>query len=791
MKEVQLFRLIFTAILICQYVFASSAETLVVGTVRNQTDKLPLEAVNVYFEGTKKGTQTDDEGFFMLKSEGNESTLIFSSVGYKTRKIKIKPGETNGVNIELQEDINLLNEFFVLPGINPALDIMKKVWQQNQETKRRFALLNPTFETQLSIFRKLNPGRKDKKIDEMLFNDNGFQRDSTRYLLLYQIKGLKGKMTDTTAYTSFEKQDNFNILLERFTGEINKHLDFTEKSMTLFSRTFVSPLAPNSTIHYRFYLSDSLIVDNKKTYKIRYFSKNPAISAFNGEITVDSVSMGVIGINATLPGNINLNYIRKMEIYQRFQFLNNTGWIPQDIRLLANLDYKIGAAEEEKDLDGVHYFINKKFYQDRDTSIVINSSLKHDAINTQYQDIEIDSDLQGFIKTAQWIADAVVTGYIRAGKFDIGKINQLARLTENEGFRMNIPFRTNENLFKKMSFGGYGGISTLDGQLSYGLEAGLKLPGVKKSVLSFQYVSDRHIPDYNLNNYVIREDPFYSTDEALFTTIFAFRKGGVVTPRKTLEVQWMKDWSSDFETSVYFRNQRFFNDVSFPLFLDGQQLSSINIQSLTFFARYSTGEKTYEDHLQRIYLNNNKPVWTFFAEIGKPTFATSTTGYFKVEANVRQTLNFSTGQWNWMIEGGYVAGDVPYFLLKIPVGRQSVNFDRNAYNMMEHREFAMDKYLSLHQELVFNGVILNKIPLVKTLKLREIISLKCLTGSLSSHYEPGADLPINMHAFPGFYAEAGIGISNVFRVFSIQAVRRLTSSDQNKWGLIAGVRVHF
>jgi hypothetical protein len=111
--------------------------------------------------------------------------------------------------------------------------------------------------------------------------------------------------------------------------------------------------------------------------------------------------------------------------------------------------------------------------------------------------------------------------------------------------------------------------------------------------------------------------------------------------------------------------------------------------------------------------------------------------------------------------------------------------------MMEHREFAMDKYLSLHQELVFNGVILNKIPLVKTLKLREIISLKCLTGSLSSHYEPGADLPINMHAFPGFYAEAGIGISNVFRVFSIQAVRRLTSSDQNKWGLIAGVRVHF
>lgn len=780
--------LIFLASFLVMCRMLSGAETLVVGTVRNLADKLPLEAVNVYFEGTKKGTQTDQEGFYMLKSQGNETVLVFSSVGFKSKKVKIRPGETNGINIELQEDVNLLNELFVLPGINPALDMMKKVWKRNQETKVILDKFNPASETQLSIFRKKVHG--NRKTDEMLFNDNGFQHDPSLYLLLYQISGMSGNMNDTSAYTITQDQNYINLLLEKFTGEINRQLDFTANSMILFSRTFVSPLAPGANSYYRYYLSDSVEVENKKRYTIRYFSKNPAVSAFNGELTIDSVSMGVVGIKASLPGNINLNYIQKMDIVQRFRFEENIGWIPAEIRLLANMDYRMMSPEEEKQ-EGVHYFVRKKFNTEFDKANIQQIKPLDTNEQTQQQNVEIDSDLEPFLNAARWIADAIVTGYFSVGKIDIGKINQIARLTENEGFRLSLPFRTNEKLFKNISLGGYGGVSMLDGKLSYGLEAGIKLPGKKKSVLSMQYFTDRHNPDFNLNNYVIREEPYFSTDEALLTTLFAFRKGGIVTPRKTLEMQWMKDWTPDFETSLFYRNQQYFHDLRFPVLFNGQEFPSVRIHSLTLFARYSSGEKTYEDHLQRIYINNNKPIWTFFGEIGKPVLPVATSGYLKFEVNVRQTLNFPSGQWNWMFEGGIMTGDLPYFLLRIPVGRRSVNFDRNAFSMMEPREFAMDKYLSLNQELVFNGILFNKIPFIKTLKLRELVSLKCLTGSLSPQYLLSTDLPPGMKAFPGFYAETGIGISNLFRVFSVQVVRRLTNAEQNKWGMIAGVRVHF
>ena len=47
---------------------------------------------------------------------------------------------------------------------------------------------------------------------------------------------------------------------------------------------------------------------------------------------------------------------------------------------------------------------------------------------------------------------------------------------------------------------------------------------------------------------------------------------------------------------------------------------------------------------------------------------------------------------------------------------------------MNFMEFMSDEYFTLKATHSFNGAILNKIPLLKRLKLREIISLKMLYG---------------------------------------------------------------
>ena len=108
---------------------AFAQETLIIGQVLNASDGFPIPNVSVYFKNTNIGMLTNEEGYYLLRNSGNETTVVFSLVGYKTKELKIKPGQTLGMDVRLDESNRLLDEILVYPGINPALLLMnsKKV----------------------------------------------------------------------------------------------------------------------------------------------------------------------------------------------------------------------------------------------------------------------------------------------------------------------------------------------------------------------------------------------------------------------------------------------------------------------------------------------------------------------------------------------------------------------------------------------------------------------------------------------------------------------------------------
>lgn len=96
-----------------------------------------------------------------------------------------------------------------------------------------------------------------------------------------------------------------------------------------------------------------------------------------------------------------------------------------------------------------------------------------------------------------------------------------------------------------------------------------------------------------------------------------------------------------------------------------------------------------------------------------------------------------------------------------------------------------DRYLSLDLGWNLNGKIFNRIPIIKKLKWREFVSVKCLWGGLSDKNNPtlaaNAGDPTLM-AFPeGCYVmdskrpywEVSVGIHNIFKLIRIEYVRRL------------------
>ena len=102
----------------------NAQETLAVGQVLNALDKSPIPDVNIFFKNTDIGVKSNEEGYFMVRTQGKETTVVFSCVGYRRKEMKLKPGQSVGVQVELHEENNQLEEVFVVPGSNPAIDLM-------------------------------------------------------------------------------------------------------------------------------------------------------------------------------------------------------------------------------------------------------------------------------------------------------------------------------------------------------------------------------------------------------------------------------------------------------------------------------------------------------------------------------------------------------------------------------------------------------------------------------------------------------------------------------------------
>ena len=96
---------------------------------------------------------------------------------------------------------------------------------------------------------------------------------------------------------------------------------------------------------------------------------------------------------------------------------------------------------------------------------------------------------------------------------------------------------------------------------------------------------------------------------------------------------------------------------------------------------------------------------------------------------------------------------------------------------MRYFEFASDQWANVFFEHNLDGLVLGKLPLIRNLDWREIISVKAAFGRIRpENLEDSAIIPISgMQSLEGVpYLEAGVGISNIFRLFRIDYAWRLT-----------------
>ena len=105
---------------------------------------------------------------------------------------------------------------------------------------------------------------------------------------------------------------------------------------------------------------------------------------------------------------------------------------------------------------------------------------------------------------------------------------------------------------------------------------------------------------------------------------------------------------------------------------------------------------------------------------------------------------------------------------------------------MNFLEFVSDDYVFFRAEHFFKGFFLNRVPLLKKLGLREIVTFKAVYGTLNDSNNPALtegipnftfnaeDVPLTYTFTEGRpYFEASIGFSNIFKFLRVDLIRRL------------------
>ena len=87
------------------------AQGIVSGKVTESSDGLPLPGVNVIVKGTMNGTITGIDGDFELNVSSFPATLVFSSLGYANKEMKVSGATT--LNVGMEESATGLDEVVV------------------------------------------------------------------------------------------------------------------------------------------------------------------------------------------------------------------------------------------------------------------------------------------------------------------------------------------------------------------------------------------------------------------------------------------------------------------------------------------------------------------------------------------------------------------------------------------------------------------------------------------------------------------------------------------------------
>ncbi len=819
----------------------SLAQKQIKGVVLDKTTRTPVSYATIHVTGQAgKGTSCDREGRFQITINDTSKRLTAGAFSYNS---VIHPISDKSMlqTIELEKNDLQLDEITVTASRkvkyrnknNEAVELIRRVIDAKEKNDARnldrySQLAYEKLSMSLSIDEaKVEKSRLLRKFPFLKKNINRETQEGRALVPIFlqetstQENYLNGKLNANKVIAKVEKrvdqkfdEDGFDEFMDKIYGKP----DLYEHDIQLGNRRILSPIAAEGPLFYKYFIVDTIKTSSPWQIQLSVSPRNKQDVLASGMLYIDLDSnYAVRQAKLRLSEKANINWVDNVAFEMHYQNAPNGKYFLS--KSMMTLD--LGVFKDGMQVFGVKTFIASDFKdnlfdiqsrENRRTDKAISASTPNSSLMARPEKLtgleqasfdNVDS-LQNNTSFNRYMnfASFLVSGYHDLGKVEVGPLNSTYSFNNIEGNRFRVGMLTTDAFSRKVVFDAYLAYGSKDRAFKYKINTTFSL--TDNSIYTFpvkainmNYTYDIETPGQQLN---------YLSDDNF---LLSFRRG--VNDKMWYKGKYSLEYLHELDNHLSFKiglnrqtitpngNLKFSSDIG--------TFKSLTTSEITGEIRWAPNEKFFQGKRYRRIINTGNPIFTLRTDIGIKGVMGSEYNYQRFVFNTTKRFYLSQlGYSDIQLETGIIFGKVPYPLLTIHRANQTYSYQLSSYNLMNSMEFIGDKYAGLNVQHMFNGFFLNKIPLIKALQWREIITFKILTSSmrndnLPSPNAPLFNLPTNIHGetisnrLNGTpYIEAGVGLANIFKLLRVDYVRRfnhLNYPNVSRWGIRAKLYLDF
>ena len=809
---------VFLVLTIKQY-----AQQVVTGKITDAATGEGIGYAAVFVKGQNVGTTANFDGEFKLTLPRHADSLWCSYLGYITRSKPLSDLPIQILNFAMEANDFALNEVTIKPRENPAITLIKLA-NKNQKKYNPDNIDAYRYESFSKL--DLSIDQLDKRMQAMpwfknikpLFDSiNGIRSDEGKPLLPVFISETvsdyyfqsppkkhheKIKATKVTGIGITDGTTTVQVL-----GATLQQYNFYDSWIVIMKKSFISPIGDGCLFYYKYIIRDTVTIENKTCYKIELSPKRKQDLAFTGNIWISDTSFAIMRISVTITKDANLNFINQVKISQEMSEVAPEVYLPKNTRVLidlaelvkntpsflakftiSNKDFVVHDKQKNSFFEHTVDVNQNALTQSKDTGYW--QEHRHEALDsTELRAYRMVDSLRNIksIKNGTALAKFLGTGFQPVGKIDIGPYYYLVNRNYVQGWRMSMGARTNYKFSHVTTFKAYIAYGFKDEKIRYSFLEDFVLSRKKWTNCGYQRRVDLDQAGISDGSTDFNSAAFALT--SIFTNLnrINLSEENKIYFLRQVHKDWILKLNGSHKKYTPYFPFRYVNE-------DGILDSTFTNTTANIELRFAHNERILVDDNTRYLLGPERsPVITLGYTRALKDILNGSFGYNKFYVNIRQSLKTGIlGHSFYYIKAAKYYGTVPFPTLDVHPGNQTFYYATTSFNLMNFYEFVSDQFVSVFYEQYMEGLITNRIPLLKRLHWRTLATAKGVYGSMSSANRN--IIPIAYQTFRTLekmpYVELSYGFENIFRYFRVDVVHRMTYRYEGarRWGVLVSAQ---